>query len=72
MASDLTRVIIGVKKGDVQEMAGTAEIEMRQIIEDNSRPSDPIIYTDGSVKRGVKSSWGLVVHMEGRVIYKAS
>ena len=36
------------------------------------RASDPVIYTDGSVKRGVKSGWGFIVHKDGRVIYKSS
>ena len=65
-------MIIGVKKADVQNVAGSAEAEVRRIIEDNSRPSDPVIYTDGSVQRGVKSGWGFIVHRAGKVIHKAS
>ena len=37
LAPDLTKVIIDVKKCDVQDVAGTAEIEVRQIVEENSR-----------------------------------
>ena len=72
IAPDFTKVIIGVKKSDARDVAGSAETAVRQIIEDNSRPSDPVIYTDGSVQRGVKSGWGFAVLRDGHVIHKAS
>ena len=47
-------------------------MEVRQIVEENSRPLDPVIYTDGSVVRGVRSGWGFVVYKDGRIIKKSS
>ena len=69
---DLTKVIIDVKKSDMTEVAGRAETEVRQIIDQNSKPSDPIIYTDGSVTRGMKSGWGFLIQTNGHIMHKAS
>ena len=71
-APGLTKVVIAVKKSEVQDTAGAAEIEVRQIVEDNSRPSDPVVYTDGSVKRGVKSGWGFVLYVDGHILHRAA
>ena len=40
----MVQLIIDVKKGDVLEVAGTAELEVRQTVEENSRPLDPVVY----------------------------
>ena len=49
-----------------------ADTEVRQLIDENSRPSDTIVYTDGSVKRSVKSGWGFAAFRDGRIIHKSS
>jgi hypothetical protein len=43
---------------------------MQLIIDENSRSYDVIIYTDGSVVRGVKSGWGFLAKVKGKVIAK--
>ncbi|RUS87822.1 hypothetical protein EGW08_004421 [Elysia chlorotica] len=52
--------------------AAVTEQDIRKLIHDNSKRHDPIIYTDGSVKRGIQSGWGFVCYSENRVIHEES
>ena len=38
----------------------------------NSRVDDAIVFTDGSVKRGVRSGWGFTIRIEGQTVHEAS
>ena len=47
---------------------GAANAEIETLIEENSRRGDAIIFTDGSVKRGVKSGWAFSARVDGVVV----
>jgi len=42
------------------------------IIAEHGGASDLVIFTDGSVKRGIKSGWGYTVRVDGEMINEAS
>ena len=42
------------------------------IIEEIHNPGDSVVFTDGSVKRGVKSGWAYTVRVNGDVIAEGS
>ena len=49
--------------------AGKTEAEIRQLIEENSKPHDLVIYTDGAVEeKANKSGWGYTVKQNGSTI----
>ena len=52
----LHRVIITLDRGCREWVAGETEASVQELINENSRPGDIIIYTDGSVVRG-KKKW---------------
>ena len=68
----VTKVVItmGREQREVADIATDQEI--LSLVNENSKPDDPVIYTDGSVKRGVKSGWGFIVLQRNKVIHKAS
>lgn len=68
----LMEVIITMGRERRDYAAVINDTEIKHLIESNSRPLDPVIFTDGSVLRGEKSSWGFVVYVEGRKIHSAS
>ncbi|RUS80085.1 hypothetical protein EGW08_012163 [Elysia chlorotica] len=68
----LTKVIITMGRDRRECAAAVTEQDIRQLIHDNSKRHDPIIYTDGSVKRGIQSGWGFVCYSENRVIHEES
>ena len=47
-------------------------MEIQQIIHENSCIGDVVIYTNGSILRGVKSSWRFIAKVIGRVITQES
>lgn len=51
---------------------GATNAEVETLIEENSSPRDPVIFTDGSVKRGVKSGWAFTVRVSGKVEAESS
>lgn len=46
--------------------------DIRQLIEEHSKPEDPVIYTDGSVRRGERSGWGFVVYSRNKRVHSMS
>ena len=44
------------------------ESSIKKMIDASSNEDDPIIYTDGSVQRGVRSGWGFVVYFSSEEI----
>ena len=68
----LTRVIVtmGREQRDVADIV--TEQEILSLINENSKPGDPVIYTDGSVRRGVKSGWGFIALQNNKVMHRAS
>ena len=71
-ASDLTNVVITMGRERRECAPVVNETDIRQLIEDNSRPGDPVIYTDGSVRRGEQSGWGFVVFIGNTRIHGGS
>ena len=47
---------------------GKADLEIKQLVDENSGDDDAVIYTDGSVRRGVKSGWGFSARVKGKLI----
>ena len=70
--SDLCRVIITLSRECREWPAGATEVEIQQLIQENSRSGDVIIYTDGSVLRGRRSAWGFIAKANGRRLVRES
>ena len=47
---------------------GATNAEVETLIEENSKSGDVIIFTDGSVQRGVKSGWAFSARVNGAVV----
>ena len=71
-ASDLTNVVITMGRERRECAPVVNDTDIKQLIEENSKPGDPIIYTDGSVRRGEQSGWGFVVFIENTRVHKSS
>ena len=56
-----TQVVIkmGWEQREVADVV--TEQAILALVAENTKPDDPVIYTDGSVQRGVKSGWGGVL-----------
>jgi ribonuclease HI len=51
---------------------GKADLEIKQLIDDNAGDDDAVIYTDGSVLRGLKSGWGFSARVRGKIVAERS
>ena len=51
---------------------GTTDAEILTLVEEHGRPDAVKIFTDGSVKRGVKSGWACSARVEGVVVAEDS
>ena len=51
---------------------GATNAEILTLVEEHSRPGVVVIFTDGSVIRGVKSGWGYSARVDGRVVAEDS
>ena len=67
--TSLTKVLITMGRERRECATSINDMDIRQLIEENSDPSDPIIYTDGSVKRGEKSGWGFVAYLNNSRVH---
>ena len=67
-----THVIATLGRECRQWAPGAAHAEIEATISEISSPEDAIIFTDGSVRRGVKSGWAFSVRVSGRVIAEKS
>ena len=47
---------------------GNVELEIQQLLCDNTTADDVIIYTDGSVLREIKSGWGFSARARGKIV----
>ena len=52
--------------------ANAADAEIRATIEEVSQPGDVIIYTDGSVQRGLRSGWAFSASANGQIMQEES
>ena len=67
-----TKVIATLGRECREWPAGTTDEAVEAIIAEHSRVDDAIVFTDGSVKRGVKSGWGFTIRIEGQTVHEAS
>ena len=51
---------------------GETDKAIEEIIADNSREDDAVVFTDGSVQRGVKSGWAFTVRVNGTTVAEKS
>ena len=51
---------------------GAVNAEVESLIEEESRPGDAVIFTDGSVLRGTKSGWGYSARVNGQNVKEDS
>jgi hypothetical protein len=68
--SHMLKVIVKMSPECRQWPNGSTEKQIQLIIHENSSSGDVIIYTNGSVLRGVESGWGLVAKVKGKVVAK--
>ena len=47
-------------------------MEVLSCIDENTQASDVVIFTDGSVKRGVQSGWGFSARCRSKIIMEQS
>ena len=52
--------------------AGATEVEIQQLIQDNARPGDVVIYTYGSVLRSRRSGWVFLAKANGQRLVQES
>ena len=66
---DLTKVMITMGRERRECAACTTEAMIRELVDASVEENDPVIYTDGSVQRGVRSGWGFVVYIGNREVH---
>lgn len=70
---DLTKVKISMGRDRRNVAASINESDINEIVDKNSKAGDPVIYTDGSVKRdSQRSGWGFVAFANNKIIHSAS
>jgi ribonuclease HI len=70
--TEYQQVIITLGRECREWANGKADLEIKQLIDDNAGEDDAVIYTDGSVRRGVQSGWGYSARIRGRIIAEQS
>ena len=69
---ELTKVVRTMGRERREFAPSVNDAEIRQIIQENASPADPVIYTDGSVKAGSKSGWSFVVYNDDKIAHADS
>jgi ribonuclease HI len=69
---NLTNVVITMGREQREVADIVTDQEILSLISEHSKPDDPVIYTDGSVRRDVQSGWGFVVLQRNKVVYTTS
>ena len=67
-----TQVIATLGRECREWAPGATHAEVETIIEENSRPGDVIIFTDGSVVREQKSGWAYSARVDGQIVSEDS
>ena len=63
----LTTVIVTMGREQRETADVITDNAIRELIDEHTKPTDPIIFTDGSVKRDKQSAWGFVVFVDNNV-----
>ena len=71
-SEQFTKVVATLGRECREWPAGTTDEAVEALITENSRIDDAIVFTDGSVKRGVRSGWGYTIRVEGQTVHEAS
>ena len=67
-----TQVIATLGRECREWAPGAANAEIESVISEISEADDAVIFSDGSVKRGVKSGWAYSVRVDGRIVAEDS
>lgn len=67
-----TQVIATLGRECREWAEGATHAEIQTLIEENCREDEIIIFTDGSVQRGIKSGWGYTAARRGMTVREAS
>ena len=67
-----TKVIATLGRECREWEEGKTDEAVEAIIAEHSRPDDVVVFTDGSVKRGIKSGWGFTIRKSGVTQHEAS
>ena len=67
-----TKVIAPLGRECREWEEGKTDEAVEAIIAEHSRPDDVVVFTDGSVKRGIKSGWGFTIRKSGVTQHEAS
>ena len=67
-----TQVIATLGRECREWAPGAANAEIESVISEISEADDAVIFSDGSVKRGVKSGWAYSVRVDGRTVAEDS
>ena len=70
---DLTKVKISMGRDRRNVAASVNESDINEIVDQNSKAGDPVIYTDGSVRRdSQRSGWGFIAFTNNKITHSAS
>ena len=67
-----TQVVANLGRECREWAPGAANAEIESVISEISDADDPVIFTDGSVKSGVKSGWAFSVRVDGQTVAEDS
>ena len=67
-----TKVVATLGRECRKWQEGETDKAIEDLISRNSNEEDAVVFTDGSVQRGVKSGWGFTVRMHGTIVAERS
>ena len=70
--SGLAKVLITMGRERRERASVETEQDIRTLIEEHSNLEDPVVYTDGSVRRGERSGWGFVIYVSNKNVHQDS
>ena len=70
--SQMHRIIVTLGRECKDWPHGSTELEIQQLIQDNSQPEDLVLYTNGSVVRGFKSCLSFLTEANGQILAEES
>ena len=71
-AEQFTKIVAMLGRECRNSEAGKTDEAVDAIISENSRAWDYIVFTDGSVKRGVRSGWGYTIRVDDATVHEDS
>ena len=68
----ITKVVPTLYKECREWPTGATNAEILTLVDEHSRPGVVVVFTDGSVLRGVKSGWGFSARVDGVIVAEDS